>query len=74
VLRELEAVFPRWYDREIKEANPLLPTLVDGAPVRSLSFEETVRDYLSRELVNEDEALRNGVLERAELLMKEVQA
>jgi exonuclease SbcD len=74
VLRELEAVFPRWYDREIKELHPLGPSLIDGAPARSLSFEETVRDYLDRELVNEDEALRSGVFERAEALMKEVQA
>ncbi len=73
VLRELEEIFPRWYHREIHEVGGLGGTLVIGEPSRSLTFEETVRDYLARELQNEDDELRQGVLERVEALMKEVQ-
>src|SRR5262245_23196526 len=51
-LRELEALFPRWYDRHIRESSELGPTLITGEPSRSKSFEETVRDYLTQELTN----------------------
>jgi DNA repair protein SbcD/Mre11 len=74
VLRELEAIFPRWYDRQISEAGALGPSLTVGEPSRGKSFEDTVRDYLEQELVNHDEWLRLAVLARAEELMKEVQA
>jgi exonuclease SbcD len=74
VLRELEEIFPRWYDRHIQERSALSKSLVIGEPGRARSFEETVRDYLARELVNHDEALTRSVLEKAEALMKEVQA
>jgi hypothetical protein len=73
-LRELEEIFPRWYDRQITEANTLVGTLVAGEPVRTKSFEDTVRDYLTQELTNHPEALRDAVLARAEALMREVQA
>jgi exonuclease SbcD len=77
VLRQLDDLFPRWYDREVHEANELGPTLTIGEPVRTKTFEETVRDYLGQELSNHDEKLRDAVLARAEALMaglKEVQA
>jgi exonuclease SbcD len=74
VLRRLEKIFPRWYDREIIEANALGPTLTIGEPARTRSFEDTVRDYLTQELTNHPEALRDAVLRRAEALMREVQA
>jgi exonuclease SbcD len=77
VLRQLDELFPRWYDREIHEANELGLTLTIGEPVRTRTFEETVRDYLLQELSNHDEKLRDAVLARAERLMgelKEVQA
>lgn len=74
VLRELEEIFPRWYDREIKEATALGGTLVTGEAARSMSFEETVRDYLTRELVNYDDPIRKEVLAKAEALIHEVQA
>jgi hypothetical protein len=47
---------------------------VAGEPVRTKSFEDTVRDYLTQELTNHPEALRDAVLARAEALMREVQA
>jgi DNA repair protein SbcD/Mre11 len=73
VLRELEEIFPRWYDRTITEANALAQTLSLNGPARARSFEETVRDYLTRELTNHPEAVKAAVLVRAESLMKEMQ-
>ena len=73
-LRELEDIFPRWYDRQVREANALGPTLVDGAGPRARSFEETVREYLDQELMNHPDELRDAVLRKAEDLMREVQA
>ena len=48
--------------------------LTAGAPVRTKSVEEAVRDYLVRELTNHPDDLRGAVLARAEALMREVQA
>jgi exonuclease SbcD len=74
ILRELERIFPRWYDRQITESSALGPTLTVGEAPRTKSFEDTVRDYLLQELCNHDEGLRQAVLARAEALMAEVQA
>src|SRR5262249_21984333 len=73
-LRQLEEIFPRWYDREINESSALGPTLVAGEASRSRSFEETVRGYLEQELVQHSDAQRAAVLALAEEMMKEVQA
>jgi exonuclease SbcD len=72
-LRELERLFPRWYDRQITESSALGPALTIGESVRTRSFEDTVRDYLGQELVNHADELRLAVLEKAEELMREVQ-
>lgn len=72
-LRELEEIFPRWYDREITESSTLGPTLVAGEAARTKSFEDTVRDYLKQELMNHPDDLRDAVLARAEALMREIQ-
>lgn len=69
VLRELEQIFPRWYDRQFTDVHALDGTLVGGEPGRGRSFENTVREYLLQELTNHDEALRDAVLERAEQLL-----
>jgi exonuclease SbcD len=71
-LRELEEIFPRWYDREINESNALRDRLVIGEPARGKSFEDTVRDYLTQELTNHPEGLRDAVLAKVEGLMREV--
>jgi exonuclease SbcD len=73
-LRKLEEVFPNWYDRQLTEANALGPTLVQGEASRSASVEETVRNYLRQELAQHPDAVRDAVLARAELLLREVQA
>jgi exonuclease SbcD len=71
VLRELEAIFPRWYYRDWSEASALGPamTLGEANPVRS--FEDTVRAYLQNELLNHPEADRDTILARAEVLIRE---
>jgi exonuclease SbcD len=75
LVRELNDLFPRWYDRAINERNALDKiTLVGGAPGAAKSFEQTVRDYLGQELTNHSEDFRQAVLARAEELLKEVQA
>jgi exonuclease SbcD len=70
VLRELEAIFPRWYSRDWAEASRLGPSLTVGESAPSKSFEDTVRDYLTTELVNHPEPDRDAVLERAEALLR----
>ena len=74
VLRELEDIFPRWYDRHISESSALGPSLTLGEPSRSKSFEDTVRDYLGQELMNHSDELSSAVREKVEALMREVQA
>ena len=71
-LRELERLFPRWYDRQIIESSALGPALTVGEPVRTRSFEDTVRDYLGQELINHPDELRLAVLEKVEALLREV--
>ncbi len=73
-VRQLEEIFPRWYDRQITEKNALGPTLTLGEHSKAKSFEDTVRDYLTQELTNHPDDLRDSVLARAEQLMREVQA
>lgn len=75
IVRELNDLFPRWYDREINERNSLdKNTLVSGSSGPTKSFEQTVRDYLGQELTNHPEAFREAVLARAEGLLKEEKA
>lgn len=73
VTRELNEIFPRWYDRKIIEANALGETLTVGVADTTKTFKETVRDYLRQELTNEPEATRDAVLARAEALFGEVE-
>jgi exonuclease SbcD len=75
IVRELNDIFPRWYDREIKERNTIDKiTLVNGAPNPAKSFEQTIHDYLTQELTNFEESFREGVLARANEHIKEMQA
>jgi exonuclease SbcD len=70
-LRTLEQIFPRWYAREWQESGALGQTMVLGEATRGKSFEDTVRDYLKAELVNQSDEERDAVLARAEELMRE---
>lgn len=72
VLRELQDIFPRWYEREVREANALGDTLTapqTAAPHRG--FRETVRDYLQSELTNHPDVEREAILGLAEALLEE---
>jgi DNA repair protein SbcD/Mre11 len=71
LLRELEEIFPRWYDRRITERNALSETLSGSDAPRPASFQETVRSYLRQELQNHADAFREAVLARAEALLRE---
>ena len=53
VLREAEAIFPRYYTRDWKESGALGPALMPGeGSSQGKGFEETVRDYVRHELMN----------------------
>ena len=72
LLRQLDDIFPRWYDREVHEASVLGPPLTDpkSAPAQR-GFAETVRGYLETELMNHAEDERAAVLRLAEALLAE---
>src|SRR5262245_12350628 len=71
VLRELDAIFPRWYGRDWVESRSLGPALTIGESPPAKSFDETVRDYLAAELTNYGDEDRAAVLALAEGLLKE---
>jgi len=72
VLRELEAIFPRWYNRDWTERSTLGPALTLGEALPTKGFEDTVRDYLSAELTNHPDNDRAAVLELAEQMLREL--
>lgn len=69
ILRDLERIFPRWYDREVIEASNSSETLNSGFPAAGKSFRDTVRDYLQQELINHDEAIGQAILNRVDELL-----
>jgi DNA repair protein SbcD/Mre11 len=67
VLRDLEAIFPRYYHRDWQEAGELGPALMPGEDsARGKGFEETVRDYVRHELMNYSADEQAEVLNRLE--------
>jgi DNA repair protein SbcD/Mre11 len=70
ILRELEAIFPRWYARDWTETNELGPTLSAPAAERSHGFTETVRGYAETELAFHDADERAELLRRLDELLK----
>jgi DNA repair protein SbcD/Mre11 len=71
VLRELEAIFPRWYARDWQEASKVGPTLVTGVADRSKSFAETVRVYLEQELMGHADDEKAELLKLADELISQ---
>jgi exonuclease SbcD len=71
VLRELDAIFPRWYARDWAEASALGPSLVSLEGQRTKGFGETVRDYLGQELIQHPETDRDAILKIADELLKD---
>lgn len=74
ILRDLDELFPRWYERDWKEASALGPAInVEGA-APGKGFQDTVRDYVQQELINHPDAIRDAVLQRVEDLLSEASA
>ncbi|VTS02075.1 metallophosphoesterase family protein [Tuwongella immobilis] len=72
ILADLDRIFPRWYAREWQEANAVGASLVrESTPV--MSFGQTVREYLDRELIQHDETERQAILALAESFIAQVQ-
>ena len=71
VLKELDAVFPRWYARDWTETSALGPSLAGPDGPKGLSFGETVRGYLGQELVQHPDADRRAILDLADELLKD---
>ncbi len=70
ILRELDAIFPRCYDRVWREAGALGDAGADAGPAAEpKGFPETVLEYLEREL--SEDADRDAVLELARGLLAE---
>ncbi|HEX3152781.1 MAG TPA: exonuclease subunit SbcD [Gemmataceae bacterium] len=72
VLREAEAIFPRYYTRDWNEASALGPALQVGGPSNSgKGFEETVRDYVQTELMNHTDEEQAELIARLDALFAE---
>ncbi len=69
VLKDLDAIFPRWYARDWKESSTVGPSLAGGVADRTKSFRETVVDYLTDELVQHAPADRAALLSLADELL-----
>jgi DNA repair exonuclease SbcCD nuclease subunit len=69
ILRELDSIFPRWYDREWREASSQSqsPGFLVSAP--ALNFHETVLDYLQVEL--KDHPDRIALMQLTDALLAE---
>jgi exonuclease SbcD len=74
VLRDLDRIFPRWYARDWQETGALGPTLAGTEGGQNKSFGETVRDYLSQELIQHDTTERQAILQIADGLLKEMES
>ncbi len=73
VLRDLDRIFPRWYARDWQETSALGPSLVGTEGGQNKSFGETVRDYLSQELIQHEPTDRDAILNIADGLLKEME-
>jgi len=74
VLRDLGTLFPRWYARDWTETSQLGATLAPGVADRGKSFAETVRDYLSQELLAHPEAEKDELLRLTDELIQGLEA
>jgi exonuclease SbcD len=72
VLRDLDRIFPRWYARDWKETGALgTPIVPEGTANKG--FGETVREYLSQELIQHDQTEREAILKLADDLLKDTE-
>jgi exonuclease SbcD len=69
VLRDAEAIFPRYYARDWTEATELGPAIMPSEDSsRTKSFQDTVRDYVRHELMNYADEEQAEILQRLETL------
>jgi DNA repair protein SbcD/Mre11 len=69
VLRETEEIFPRYYHRDWHDAGALGPALMPSEESsHGKAFEDTVRDYIRRELMNHSDDEQAAIAERLEAL------
>ena len=73
VLRDLDRIFPRWYARDWKETGALGSPMVIEGSTGGKGFGETVRDYLSQELIQHDQSEREAILKITDELLKELE-
>jgi exonuclease SbcD len=69
LLRDLDGIFPRWYERSWREAGDLGPARTAGSTGTHKSFHDTVLDYLDEELFDHPD--RDAVRQLAEGLLTE---
>lgn len=70
VLREAEAIFPRYYHRDWKESSELGQPLLPGeGPLPGKGFEDTVREYVRHELMAHTDEEQAELLGRLEALL-----
>jgi DNA repair exonuclease SbcCD nuclease subunit len=73
IQRQLDAIFPRWYDRDWHDRGELGPPLsINEAAAKS--FEISVREYLDDELANWTDRERTALIELAERYLQEFSA
>jgi exonuclease SbcD len=73
LLRQLDDIFPRWYEREWREAGELGPALSEAGGLSPLKgVRETVREYLAVELADHED--REEITRLAEELLAEEDA
>jgi len=73
LLRQLDDIFPRWYEREWREAGELGPALTEAGTLSPLKgVRETVREYLAVELADHED--REEITRLAEELLAEEDA
>jgi exonuclease SbcD len=69
ILREADAIFPRWYHRDWTETSELGPSIAPGGEAGgSKSFEDTVREYVRNELMNYSDYEQAQILRRLQQL------
>jgi exonuclease SbcD len=70
LLAESAAIFPRWYQRDWKDTSELGPTLSPAeSPERTKGFAETVREYVTQELIQHAPEVRDNLLARLDDLL-----
>jgi exonuclease SbcD len=73
IQRQLDSIFPRWYDRDWHDRGELGPAFtINEATAKS--FETSVREYLGDELANWADGERTALLDLAERYLHEFSA